>query len=88
MSAAGGKEARAAGVLLVGRFVAMVAEAATPFVIVRLLGKADVGAFSGLMLVYTTLSVVLTAGFPAAILYYLADRPREARAAITRSMSL
>ncbi len=62
----------------------MVAEAVMPFFIARLLGKADVGALSSMMLVYGTLSVVLTAGFPAAILYFLADRRLSERAAVVR----
>lgn len=79
-------EVRDASILVFGRFMAMVAEAIMPFVIVRLLGKADFGAFTGLMLIYTTLSVVLTAGFPAAILFFLAGRDAEARFAISRRL--
>ncbi|MEL7368422.1 MAG: oligosaccharide flippase family protein [Myxococcota bacterium] len=86
MSAAGSSESRDAGILVFGRFVAMLAEAAMPFLIVRLLGKAEFGAFSGLMMIYSTLSVVLTAGFPAAVLYFLADREAPERAAITRRL--
>src|SRR5690606_17971542 len=80
----GGNEARDAGVLVFGRFVAMAAEAAVPFLIVRMLGKADVGAFTGLMLLHTTLATILTAGFPAAVLYYMAGRDAPQRATIAR----
>ncbi|MFO7567841.1 MAG: oligosaccharide flippase family protein [Enhygromyxa sp.] len=79
-------EARDAGVLVFGRFVAMLAEVALPFVIARMLGKADVGAWSGLMLIHNTLANVLTAGFPAAMLYYMAGRSDEQRTAIARRL--
>ena len=79
-------EARDVGVLVFGRILAILAEAIMPFVIVRLLGKADFGAFTGLLLIYTTLSVILTAGFPAAILYFLAGRKPESRLAISRRL--
>ncbi len=81
-------EARDVGVLVFGRFLAMLAEAIMPFVIVRLLGKADFGAFTGLLLIYTTLSVILTAGFPAAILYFLAGRSDSERMAISKRLFL
>ncbi len=57
-------EAEQTGILVLGRAAAMLAEAVTPLLIVRLLGKADVGALAGLMLIYHTLTVVLTADFP------------------------
>ena len=79
-------EAKDASVLVFGRFLAVMAQALIPFVIVRLLGKADVGAFSGLMLIYATVSVLFTAGFPAAVLYYLAGRDLESRAAVSRRL--
>jgi O-antigen/teichoic acid export membrane protein len=81
-----GNEARDAGVLVFGRFVAMAAEVVLPFVIARTLGKADVGAWSGLMLVHTTLANILTAGFPAAMLYYMAGRSEAQRTAIARRL--
>jgi O-antigen/teichoic acid export membrane protein len=82
----GRNEAHDAGVLVFGRFVAMAAEAAVPFVIVRMLGKADVGALTGLLLLHTTLATILTAGFPAAVLYYMAGRDAAQRAAIARRL--
>ncbi|MEM7679190.1 MAG: oligosaccharide flippase family protein, partial [Myxococcota bacterium] len=86
MTDRGSAEARDAGILVFGRVLAMVAEAVMPFLIVRLLGKAEFGAFSGFMMLYSTSSVILTAGFPAAVLYYLADRAPEQRAAMTRRL--
>jgi len=60
----------------------MVIEGLTPFLIVRLLGKADVGAISGLILIYTTMAVVLGGGLPRSILYYLSGRTLDQRWAI------
>lgn len=74
-------EAEQAGILVWGRIGVMIAEAATPLLIVRMLDKPEVGGVAALMLLYNTLAIVLTAGFPAALLYFLADRsPSERRA--------
>lgn len=79
-------EARDAGVLIYGRVLAMAADALMPFIIVRLLRKGDVGDLAGLMLIYETLAVVLTAGLPGSVLYYLADRTPQQRAALGRRL--
>lgn len=76
------KEAEQAGILVFGRFTAMGAGALVPFVIVRLLGKAEVGAFSALLLTYETLLMVTTAGLPGCVLYYLSNRTPEQRKAL------
>ncbi|PON15927.1 hypothetical protein C2W62_21160 [Candidatus Entotheonella serta] len=81
-------EAEQTGILVLGRAAAMLAEAVTPLLIVRLLGKADVGALAGLMLIYHTLTVVLTAGFPPAVLYFLADRTANTRRWIIGRMAI
>lgn len=85
-AAQGRNEARDAGVLVFGSLVAKLAEAAVPFVIARVLVKADVGALTGLMVIYGTLAMILTAGFPAAVLYYMAGRDPAQRAAIARRL--
>ena len=70
-----------AGVLVLGKILATLSEAIVPLVIVRLLGKADVGILSGLLLVYSTVALVLTAGFPETLTFYLPTRsPAERRA--------
>jgi O-antigen/teichoic acid export membrane protein len=73
-----------AGVLVLGKILATLSEAIVPLVIVRLLGKADVGILSGLLLVYSTVALVLTAGFPETLTFYLPTRPPAERRAIAR----
>lgn len=75
-----------AGVLVLGKILATLSEAIVPLVIVRLLGKADVGILSGLMLVYSTVALVLTAGFPETLTFYLPTRSPAERRAITRNV--
>lgn len=77
-------EADQAGILLWGRIGVMVAEAVTPLLIVRILDKPQFGAFAALMLIYSTVAVVLTAGFPTAVLYFLADASPSTRRATMR----
>lgn len=76
-----------ASILVLGKVASMVAEGLTPLLIVRLLGKADVGALSGLLLIYSTVAVLLTAGFPQAVLYFLADRGIEERWSAVRRIT-
>jgi O-antigen/teichoic acid export membrane protein len=71
-----------AGVLVLGKILATLSEAVVPLVIVRLLGKADVGILSGLLLVYSTVALVLTAGFPETLTFYLPTRTAAERKAI------
>jgi len=76
-----------AGVLVLGKILATLSEAIVPLAIVRLLGKADVGILSGLMLVYSTVALVLTAGFPETLTFYLPTRPPPERKAIARKVA-
>jgi len=71
-----------AGVLVLGKILATLSEAIVPLAIVRLLGKADVGILSGLLLVYSTVALVLTAGFPETLTFYLPTRSPAERKAI------
>lgn len=75
------KKSRAeqASILVLGKVAAKAANALTPFILVRTLGKAEVGGLDGLMLIYMTTAVFLTAGVPQAVLYFLADRPVQER---------
>jgi O-antigen/teichoic acid export membrane protein len=73
-----------AGVLVLGKILATLSEAVVPLAIVRLLGKADVGILSGLLLIYSTVALVLTAGFPETLTFYLPSRPPAERRAIAR----
>jgi O-antigen/teichoic acid export membrane protein len=68
-----------AGILLLGRVLATSFEFLSPLIIVRLLGKAEVGVLSALLLVYSTVAMVVTAGMPDTLMYYLPKRPRGER---------
>jgi O-antigen/teichoic acid export membrane protein len=76
-----------AGVLVLGKILATLSEAIVPIAIVRLLGKADVGVLSGLLLVYSTVALVLTAGFPETLTFYLPTRAPAERKAIARKVA-
>lgn len=71
-----------AGALLLGRALSMIAEAAVMLVVVRLLGKAEVGALAGMLVVCQTVAIVATAGLPALLLMALPGEPIAARRAI------
>ena len=72
-------EAEQAGILVWGTIAARIADAIAPLAILYLIGQSDVGAFTTLMLIYRTVAVFLTAGFPRAVLYFLAGRSRATR---------
>ncbi len=70
---------------MLGSMLAKLAEVLSPLLIVRLLGKAEVGAFAALLLIYETFAVVLGAGVPDAVLYFTAGRsPEDRRGVIAR----
>ena len=78
-------EATQAGILVWGSVAARAVKSIAPLVILYLMGESDVGAFAALMLVYQTIVVMLSAGFPRAVLYFLADRtPRARRLIVSR----
>ena len=77
--------ARQAAVLVIGKMFAVVSEAAVPLLIVRLLGKVEVGLLFAVLLIYSTIALVVTAGFPATLMYYMPTRaPGERRAVAER----
>src|SRR3954470_11139110 len=76
-----------AGVLVLGKILATLSEAIVPLAIVRLLGKANVGILSGLLLVYSTVALVLTAGFPETLPFYFPTRQLAERKAIARKIA-
>jgi len=73
-----------AGALLVGRVLAILGESLVLLAVVRLLGKAEMGALAGMLLVYHTLALVATSGFPSALVYFLPGREPAERVAIAR----
>ena len=74
--------ARQAGVLFVGKVLATVSETIVPLLVVRTFSKAESGVLFAILLVYSTTSLVLTAGFPDALMYFLPTRALAARRAI------
>jgi len=83
-SARSADPARQAGVLVIGTTLATVAAALTPLLVVRLIGKGDVARLLSVTLVYETLAMLLSTGFPYTLLYELSNRELPERAAIAR----
>jgi len=83
---AAGQASHAAGVLVLGNVLATLADVVVPLVIVRLLGKSDVATLTALLLVYNTVALVLSTGFPQSIMYHLPGRPLAERAAVARTV--
>lgn len=79
--------ARNAGTLAAGQVLAAIADSLLPIVLVRLIGKPEVGALTGVLLVYQTIAAILVTGFPATLTYHLAGRAPAERAAITRRIA-
>jgi len=76
--------ARQAGLLVLGTTLATLASALAPLLVVRLIGKADVGRLLSVTLVYETVAMLLGTGLPYALLYQLSNREGPERAAIAR----
>ena len=73
--------------LVLGKVLATLSDFIVPLAIVRLLGKVEVGILSALLLIYSTVALVLTAGFPETISYFLPTRPASERRAIAWAVS-
>ena len=84
----GPSESEQAGTLVFGQVLSMIAQAILPWIIIRLVAKVDVGAFSSLMLLYSTSAIVLSSGFSPTLLYFNSDRSRSERGAVTRRIFL
>lgn len=80
-------QARAAGVLVIGQIAATLADVLTPLVLVRYLGREELGVLGGLLLVYQTTTMVVASGIPRSVLYFLPGRERAVRAAIAWRLS-
>lgn len=74
--------AEQAGILLIGKIFAQLSEAVVPLVMARILSKTDFGVISAILVVYMTVSVILTAGFPNCVIFYLPGRAASERRAI------
>lgn len=72
--------------LAVGHVLANLAEVVAPLIIVRLLGRADVGILSSLLLINTTIAMVFTLGLPGTLAFHLPGRAAGERRAIAGRM--
>jgi O-antigen/teichoic acid export membrane protein len=79
--------ARQAGVLVLGTTLATLSSALAPLLVVRLIGKADVGRLLSVTLVYETVAMLLSTGFPYTLLYQLSNRTLPERAALARRIA-
>jgi O-antigen/teichoic acid export membrane protein len=86
-SEARASRSRDAGVLVMGRVLATASDALLPLVMVRLLGKAEVGVLGSVLLLYQTVAIVLATDLPTALMYYLPGRPSAERRAIAWQMA-
>lgn len=75
------RHSRDAGVLIMGRALSTLSDALLPLVIVRLLGKAEVGVLGSVLLVYQTIALFLSSGFPSALMYHMPGRSVSQRRA-------
>ncbi len=80
------RTAHQAGVLAVGRIFSSAAEVIAPLIIVRLLGKTDVGVLMAIILIHTTLTMVLSVGLPGTLSFHLPSQSPGERRAITACM--
>lgn len=87
-STAAKKASHAAGVLVLGNVLATLADIVVPLLIVRLLGKADVATLTALLLVYNTVALIASTGFPATIMFHIPGRPLAERAAVARKIAV
>lgn len=77
-----GTVAYQAGALTFARLLTVVSEALMTIFVVRLIGKAEVGALTSLLLVYQTAVLIARIGLPATTTFYLTGRSGPERRAI------
>lgn len=71
-----------ASALVFGTTLATISSALLPLFLVRLLGKADLAELLALVLVYDTVALILTGGFPSTLSYFVPGKPGPERRAI------
>ncbi len=82
------ERARQTTFLVVGKVLSSLSEAAVPMVLVRMLPATEVGILSAILLLYAILAPILTAAFPATLMFYLPTREAPARRAIAARVGL
>jgi O-antigen/teichoic acid export membrane protein len=73
-----------AGALVFGTTLATLSSALLPLLLVRLLGKADIAELMALVLVYETVALVTTLGFPQTLMYHLPSLALAERKAMAK----
>lgn len=81
------KSAVQAGLLVLGTTLSTLSSLIVTLIIVRLLGKAEVGTLLALMLIYDTVALVVTAGFPQTLMYFLPARALAERRAVAKKIA-
>lgn len=73
-----------AGALVFGTTLATLSSALLPLLLVRLLGKGDIAELMALVLVYETVALVTTLGFPQTLMYHLPSLDKLERKAVAK----
>jgi O-antigen/teichoic acid export membrane protein len=73
-----------AGALVFGTTLATLSSALLPLLLVRLIGKGDIAELMALVLVYETVALVTTLGFPQTLMYHLPSLPLPERKAVAK----
>lgn len=81
-NAAARNASKQASALVFGTTLATISSALLPLFLVRLLGKADLAELLALVLVYDTVALLLTGGFPSTLSYFVPGKPAAERRAV------
>jgi O-antigen/teichoic acid export membrane protein len=73
-----------AGVLVFGWILQAVSTSLMLLLVVRLMSKADVGVLAALIFINDLVAMIVSAGFPSALMYFLPARPDAERRAIAK----
>jgi O-antigen/teichoic acid export membrane protein len=73
-----------AGALVFGTTLATLSSALLPLFLVRLIGKGDIAELMALVLVYETIALIATLGFPQTLMYHLPSLAPPERKAVAK----
>jgi O-antigen/teichoic acid export membrane protein len=88
LEAARASPSKQAGALVFGTTLATLSSALLPLLLVRLLGKGDIAELMALVLVYETIALVTTLGFPQTLMYHLPGLPDADRKAVSKRVGV
>lgn len=72
--------------LVLGTTLANLSSIAVSLLVVRMLGKAEVGTLMALIMIYQTAALVLTSGFPHSVMYHVTSHQGAERRAVVLRM--